>query len=123
MSENKGKIIICLFFRRWRRKFKLYFIMPELIDIIIYFYFNENESLALIIEKIFYDLFNGQINFDSTKNNNIYKEEENIKEINEFISEWLCNEEYKNALNNAIISTQELIMKMIFILLLIIKKD
>ena len=111
MTENKGKIIICLFFRRWRRKFKLFFIMPELIDIIIYFYFNENESLALIIEKIFYDLFNGQINFDSTKNNNIYKEEENIKEINEFISEWLCNEEYKNALNNAIISTQELIMK------------
>ena len=111
MSENKRKVLICLFFRRWRRKFKLYFIMPEIFDVIINFYFNEKESLSLIIEKIFYDLFNGQLNFDVTKSNNIHNDEENIKEIKEFVSEWFSNEEDKNILSNAIISTQELIMK------------
>ena len=109
--DDKGKILICLFFRRWRRKFKLFFIMPEFLDIIINFYFNEKDSLSLTIENIFYDLFNGEMNFNSKKNNKICKDEDNMKDITEFISEWFKNKEYKNMLNNAIISTQESILK------------
>ena len=109
--DDKGKILICLFFRRWRRKFKLFFIMPEFLDIIINFYFNEKDSLSLTIENIFYDLFNGEMNFNSKKNNKICKDEDNMKDITEFINEWFKNKEYKNMLNNAIISTQESILK------------
>ena len=109
--DDKGKILICLFFRRWRRKFKLFFIMPEFLDIIINFYFNEKDSLSLTIENIFYDLFNGEMNFNSKKNNKICKDEDNMKDITEFIDEWFKNKEYKNMLNNAIISTQESILK------------
>ena len=103
--DDKGKILICLFFR------KLFFIMPEFLDIIINFYFNEKDSLSLTIENIFYDLFNGEMNFNSKKNNKICKDEDNMKDITEFINEWFKNKEYKNMLNNAIISTQESILK------------
>ena len=109
--DDKGKILICLFFRRWRRKFKLFFIMPEFLDIIINFYFNEKDSLSLTIENIFYDLFNGEMNFNSKKKNKICKDEDNMKDITEFINEWFKNKDYKNMLNNAIISTQESILK------------
>ena len=111
MSDNKGKILISLFFRRWRRKYKLFFIIPEFIDVIISFYFNENESLALIIEKIFYDLFSGEINLCSKNNNNISKDEDNIKAISGFVDEWFKSNEDRKSLNNAIITTQEFIMK------------
>ena len=69
------------------------------------------ESLSLTIENIFYDLFNGEMNFNSKKNNKICKDEDNMKDITEFINEWFKNKEYKNMLNNAIISTQENILK------------
>ena len=105
LFDNKGKILISLFFRRWRRKFKLFFLMPEIIDIIVNSYFNENNSYALIIQEIYYDLFNGEIKL---KSNN--KDEKTIKEIKEFINEWFNNIGDKNDLNNAIIKTQELIM-------------
>ena len=111
MTDNKGKILISLFFRRWRRKYKLFFIMPEFLDVIINFYFNEKESLALIIEKIFYDLFNGEINLCSKDNNNVYKDEDNIKAISGFVDEWFKSNEDRKSLNNAIITTQEFIMK------------
>ena len=55
ISDKKGKVLICLFFRRWRRKYKLFFIMPEFIDVIVNFYYNEQESLALIIQKILHN--------------------------------------------------------------------
>ena len=110
ISDDKGKLLISLFFRKWRRKFKLFFIMPEFLDVITCFYFNEKETLALIIEKIFFDLFNGQIKFD-IKNNNVNKDGDNIKEIKSFIDEWFNNNDDKSALTNAIINTQELIMK------------
>ena len=84
--------------------------MPEFIDIIINFYFDEKESFTLIIQKIFYDLFNGDIKFCS-KSNKICIDEENIKEINGFINEWINNNDYKTKLNNAIFKTQEYIMK------------
>ena len=110
LYNNKDKILMCLFFRRWRRKFKLFFIVPEFLDIIINFYFNEKESFSLMIENIFYDLFNGDFNFYGNNNVNI-DDEENIKEINGFIKEWYNNPQHKIALNSAISTTNELLLK------------
>ena len=118
--NNKDKILMCLFFRRWRRKFKLFFIVPEFLDIIINFYFNEKDSVSLIIETILYDLFNGEINFHG-KNNVDIDDETNIKEINEFIGEWYNIPEHKTALISAIIATNELLLKNDF--LSVVKND
>ena len=117
--NNKDKVLICLFFRRWRRKFKLFFIIPEFLDIIINFYYNETESISLIIENIFYDLFNGEINFYSK--NVIIDDEKNINEIVGFIGEWYNYPEHKTALNSAIVATNELLLKNDF--LSIVKTD
>ena len=117
--NNKDKVLICLFFRRWRRKFKLFFIIPEFLDIIINFYYNETESISLIIENIFYDLFNGEINFYSK--NVIIDDEKNINEIVGFIGEWYNYPEHKTALNSAIVATNELLLKNDF--LSIVKSD
>ena len=107
--SNKDKLLICLFLRRWRRKFKLFFIAPEFLDIIINFYYNEKESISLIIENIFYDLINGDIHLKGK--NNVVDEEKNIKEIKDFISEWYTIPEYKTALNSAIVTTNESLLK------------
>ena len=108
--NNKEKILICLFFRRWRRKFKLFFIVPEFLDIIIDFYYKKNESISLIIENILYDLINGEINFYSNKDK-IIDDEKNMNEIVGFIGEWYNIPDHKAALNNAIISTNECLLK------------
>ena len=117
--NNKDKILICLFFRRWRRKYKLFFILPEFLDIIINFYYNESDSIPLIIENIFYDLFNGEINFYAK--NMIIDDEKNINEIVGFIGEWYNIPEHKTALNNAIDSTNECLLKNDF--LSVVKSD
>ena len=107
--KNKSKIVLFLYFRRWRRKFELFFIMPEFLDILINNYFNEKESIPNIIQKIFYNLFNGETHF-SLKGNNIFKDDEkNMEVISEFINE-INNKDEKNKLNDAIITTQKYIM-------------
>ena len=68
------------------------------------------ETLILTIEKIFYDMFDGQINLEN-KNNNVNKDGDNIKEIKGYINEWYSNSEDMKMLKDAIITTQELIMK------------
>ena len=118
--NNKDKILICLFFRRWRRKYKLFFILPEFLDIIINFYYTKNESVSLIIENIFYDLFNGEINFYAKKDK-IISDPNNINEIVGFIGEWYNNPDHKAALNNAIVSTNEFMIRNDY--LSVVKKD
>ena len=107
--NNKDKILICLFFRRWRRKNKLFFIWPEFLDIIINHYFNENDKILKIIENIFTDLLNEKINIIEKNNNN--EDKENINEILEFIKEWYNYRENKASLINAITSTKECLEK------------
>ena len=111
--ENEDVILICLFLRRWRRKFKLFFIMPELLDIIVYLYYNntEKKNIALIIENIFFDLSKNQINYYNIKNNILCY----------FINEWYNNAENKNLINNAFSSTNEYLLKNDFLSL--VKSD
>ena len=104
MYENNDMILISLFFRRWRRKFKLYFIKPEFIDIIINLYYKhiEKKSIAHIIENIFFDLSNNKINYFEIKGNGLFCS---------FISEWYNNNENKKAINNAMNITNEYLLK------------
>ena len=107
--KNKAKIVLFLYFRRWRRKFELFFIMPEFLDILINNYFNEKESIPNIIQKIFYYLFDGETLF-TLNGNNIFKDDEkNMEVFSEFINE-INNKDEKNNLNDAIITTQKYIM-------------
>ena len=116
MYDNEGKILISLYFRRWRKKYNLLFIMPEFLDIITNFYFNDKNNLSFIIEEIFLDLFNGHFRFfekkEGEENDNINAAEdvENMKEIKQYILEWYNIEEYKKKMCDAILDTQELIM-------------
>ena len=112
--NNNDVILICLFFRRWRRKFKLFFIMPEFLDIIIYLYYShtEQKNIAIIIENIFFDLSNNQINYSNIKGNNL---------LCYFINEWYNNVENKEAINNAISTTNEYLLKNDFLSL--VKSD
>ena len=104
--NNKDKILICLFLRRWRRKYKLFFIIPEFLDIIVDFYYNENEEISLIIKHIFYDLINRYINF-STPKGKIIDDDENMNEIKEFIREWFKISNHNEELNKAILSAND----------------
>ena len=116
MYDNKGKILISLYFRKWRKKYKLSFMMPEFIDIIINYYYSDKNNLSFIIEEIFLALFNGHFRFLEKKgaeeNDNISAAEdvENLKDIKKYILEWYENPEYKRKMSDAILDTQELIM-------------
>ena len=116
LYDKSGKILISLYFRRWRKKYNLLFMMPEFIDIIINFYYSEKNNLSFIIEEIFLDLFNGHFQFfdkkEGEENDNINAAEdvENMKEIKQYILEWYNNDEYKKKMCDAILDTQELIM-------------
>ena len=108
--NNKDKILICLFFRRWRRRFKLFFIMPEFLDILIDFYYKENISISTIIKRIFFDLINEEINF-FTKKGKTTDDKENMKEIFGFIREWFNIQGHNKSLINAIISINDYFLK------------
>ena len=115
MYDCSGKILISLYFRRWRKKYNLRFMMPEFLDIIINYYYNTKNNLSFIIEEIFLDLFNGNFRFLENKegeneNNNASEDVENMKEIKKYILEWYNNEEFKKKMCDAILDTQELIM-------------
>ena len=116
MYDSKGKILISLYFRRWRKKYNLSFMMPEFLDIIINYYYNDKTNLSFVIEEIYLALFNSNFNFldkkEGEENDNINTSEdvENLKEIKKFIFEWYDNPEYKKKMIDAILDTQELIM-------------
>ena len=124
MYDSSGKILISLYFRRWRRKYDLLFIMPEFLDIIINFYYCDKKYLSVIIEEIFFDLFNCGFSFLDGKNNKEKKDMnvggendvENLKEIKKIIMEWYTDEENKQKMCNAIRDTQELIVNSKFYL-------
>ena len=115
LYDKTNKILICLYFRRWRKKYNLLFMMPEFLDIIINFYYTEKNNITFIIEEIFLDLFNGHFQFlekkeEENDNINAAEDVENMKEIKEYILEWYKNDEYKKKMCDAILDTQELLM-------------
>lgn len=109
--NNQNIKLIALFFRNWRRKFRLYFIIPEILDIIIFCYYNNSSSFPATIENILFDLFNGEIELKNKE----FKREDNIQEIGKIVNEWFLSPNHKTLLNNAIMTTQDYIMKKDFV--------
>ena len=62
-NENEKKLLtLYLFFRNWRKKGKLFFIIPEKMDEIINLVYDGNEILSENIYTILQFLYNGKIN-------------------------------------------------------------
>ena len=98
MYENENEILLGLFFRRWRRKFNLFFIMPELFDIIIDYYYKKNgeKNIKNIIDNIFYDLLNEKVD---------------LYGIKKFINDWYTIKENKEMLFKAINTSNDYLLK------------
>ena len=96
---NETEILLELFFRRWRRKFNLFFIMPELLDIIVDIYYKKSpNNVKDIIDEIFYDLINNKICG-------------NCFGINEFVDEWYSIKENQESLFHAINTSNDYLLK------------
>ena len=58
-SEKEKKLLtLYLFFRNWRKKYKLSFIIPEAIDEIINIFYDDNEKMSKITCAVFQILYN-----------------------------------------------------------------
>lgn len=57
-EDEKNFATIILYLRTWRRKNKLYFILPEIMDEFAKKYYNSNKTLGVVIFNVFYDFYN-----------------------------------------------------------------
>ena len=78
--------------------------MPEYLDVIVNLYYKnfKTKNIALIIENLFFDLSNNQINYYNLKGNSI---------MCSFIKEWYNIPENQEALKKAISVTNEYLLK------------
>ena len=118
-EEEKKFTNIILFLRIWRKKYKLLFIIPEILDEIAKKYFDPNKSIALVIFNVFYDLYNCICDLNSKKNQGIsinhklfieslikawFDDEKNREEIKKAVLEtniMLTNKSFKTLFNNS----------------------
>ena len=106
-EEEKKFFNIILFLKFWRRKFKLLFIIPEIIDEIAKFFFDKKQSMALIIYNVFYYLYD---KIDSNNKNDINFLKNNATMQN-FIQKYYNDENNKKMLRDAILKTNTLVTK------------
>ena len=57
-EDEKKFTTIILYLRTWRRKNKLFFILPEILDEFAKKYYDSNKTLGVVIFKVFYDFYN-----------------------------------------------------------------
>ena len=118
-EEEKKFTNIILFLRIWRKKYKLLFIIPEILDEIAKKYFDPNKTIALVIFNVFYDLYNCICDLNSKKNQGIpikyklfienlikawFDDEKNCEEIKQAVLEtniMLTNKSFKALFNNS----------------------
>ena len=109
-EENSHFNILMLFFRKWRRKYKLFNVIPEFIDEIIYYVLEEhrNKSLSIIILNIFASLYKGVEDFFEKKNKGlITSNNKNI--IEKLMNVIYCNIKNKDSIQKAVISATDFI--------------
>ena len=97
MNENKK--ILCFFLRKWRKKWDLNFIIPELLDQIIEDFYKNN--ITLTFQNIMYNLYNKSIEFP-------WKSDGIHIFYNELIKEWFTNENFK-LIQNACLESELLL--------------
>ena len=57
-EDEKRFTTIILYLRTWRRKNKLFFILPEILDEFAKKYYSSNKTLDIVIFNVFYDFYN-----------------------------------------------------------------
>ena len=62
-TEKEKFMNICLFLRLWRRKFHLFYLVPEILDEHVRKYFTQDKSTLNVILNVFYDLYNRHVDF------------------------------------------------------------
>ena len=106
-EEQKKFINIILYLRTWRKKNKLLFIIPEIMDAIAKKNFDKNKTIALIILNVFYDLYNGIIDFNSRINQGVLPKHKTLME--NLIKNWFDNEKNHQMIKVAVLQTNKLI--------------
>ena len=107
IEEENKYINIILFLRIWRKKYKLFFLIPEILDEISRLNFDPNKSMGLIILNIFYYLYNGVNDFNfNQKYLNMVKHKVLMENL---IKNWYSNGNEKKKLKDAILHTADLI--------------
>ena len=97
MLENKQ--ILCFFLRKWRKKWNLNFIIPEILDQIVEDFYKKN--MTLTFQNIMYNLYlkNIEIPFKIDSTNILY---------NDLIKEWFKNNNF-SLIQNACLESEMLL--------------
>ena len=92
-------LTLIMFFRMWRRKNELFFLIPELLDTIIYSYYidNEKKTLSLNILNVFYRLYTGNIDINTKVSNKTL--------VEKILRTLYSGNKNKNNIKNAIIKS------------------
>ena len=106
-EEHKKFVNIILYLRTWRKKNKLLFIIPEIMDAIAKKNFDKNKTIGLIILNVFYDLYNGIIDFNSRINQGVLPKHKTLME--NLIKNWFDNEKNHQTIKDAVLQTNKLI--------------
>ena len=107
IEEENKYINIILFLRIWRKKYKLFFLIPEILDEISRLNYDPNKSIGLIILNIFYYLYNGINDFNlDQKHLNMTKHKVLMENL---IKAWYSNGNEKKKLKDAILHAINLI--------------
>ena len=106
-EEHKKFINIILYLRVWRKKNKLFFIIPEIIDRIAKKHFDKNKNMGVVILNVFYDLYNGIIDFNSKINQGVLPKHKILME--NIIKNWFNNEKNCEMIKKSILETNRLI--------------
>ena len=100
-KEDELKYInIILYFRIWRKKYKLNFMHPEILDEYVKKNFGKNKDIGTIVLNVFYDLYNEIIDFTSVNNRgNLPKNKVLLENL---VQNWFQNEKYKKMIKDAV---------------------
>ena len=105
-DEEKRFINIMLYLRIWRKKNKLHFIIPEVLDEVAKKAFEKKRSMGVVIFNTFYDLYNAIIDFNPINQGIVPKNKTLIEKI---IKSWYDNESNQKMLKSAILKTNVLL--------------
>ena len=107
-KEEENKFInIILYLRGWRKKYRLLFIIPELLDEIAKKYFEPCKTMALTIFNVFYDLYNCINDVNHKKNQGIVPKNKILME--NLIKKWFDNEKNIQEIKTAVLETNTLL--------------
>ena len=79
-TEGDKFMNICLFLRIWRRKNKLFYLIPEMLDELARKFLSQEKSMLTVVLNVFYDLYNENNDFYPKGNNDFISKQKIICE-------------------------------------------